>query len=145
MKYWSFLVAKIAAVFLLLHVAWPTYEALLPEPEPFLTAELHPMGHDLAYTMGVFIYWLLAVGLLALVVRDQRYRCRKCLRRLRMPIARGIWGKTLLDRPKVEYICPYGHGTLKVPELHLTGNEPLAWEQHQDMWTELELIEAGKR
>ena len=45
---------------------------------------------------------------------DQRYRCRVCLRRLRMPVETGSWSRMLqFGRPRIEYICPYGHGTLR--------------------------------
>jgi hypothetical protein len=43
----------------------------------------------------------------------------------------------LYGKPRLEYICTYGHGTLKVPELHITGTEPSAWEPHEDIWKEL--------
>ncbi|MCS7024827.1 MAG: hypothetical protein NZV14_08490 [Bryobacteraceae bacterium] len=146
MKYWGFLVAKLVAASLLLAGLWTLVEPWLPRSEPFLNADLPPMGHDLAYTSAVWLFGLFAVGLLYLIALDQKYRCRSCLRRLRMPLARGSWNRMLLlGKPHTEYICPYGHGTLKVPEVHFTGKEPLAWAEHQDIWKELELIESGRR
>jgi hypothetical protein len=50
-----------------------------------------------------------------------------------------------VGRPHTEYICPYGHGTLKVPELQITGKEPIDWAEHQDIWRELELLDTEKR
>jgi len=50
-----------------------------------------------------------------------------------------------LGQPSTEYICVYGHGTLKVPELQLTGTTTSDWEPHHDMWKELESLEAGKK
>jgi hypothetical protein len=80
------------------------------------------------------------------IVQDQKLRCRTCNRKLRMPIAVGSWASMLrFGRPHMEYICPFGHGTLKVPELQITGKEPVAWDEHEDMWRELELLETGKR
>jgi hypothetical protein len=77
---------------------------------------------------------------------DQKYRCRTCARKLMMPVMRGSWDSMLrLGRPHTEYICPYGHGTLKVPELQITGKEPIDWAEHQDMWKELEELHSGKR
>ncbi|MBI3679572.1 MAG: hypothetical protein HY235_04170 [Acidobacteria bacterium] len=146
MKYWAYFAAKLVAVAALMRGLWPLVQRLLPEPEPFLMADLHPMGHDLGYTLGVYGFWLIGAGLLYLAVWDQRFRCRTCLRRLRMPIARGSWNHMLLlGRPHTEYICLYGHGTLKVPDLHLTGKESPDWAEHRDIWTELELLDAGKR
>jgi hypothetical protein len=82
------------------------------------------------------VYW---------IAWDQRYRCRTCLRRLRMPMATGSWKNMMfLGQPRTEYICVYGHGTLKVPELQLTG-EPSDWQPHDDIWKELESLEAGKK
>jgi hypothetical protein len=55
-----------------------------------------------------------------------------------MPIQTGSWKNILFGPPKTEYICPFGHGTLKVPELHLTGNNPPDWQPHgDDIWKEL--------
>lgn len=144
MKYWGFFVAKLVAAVALLAALWLPVEALLPKRSNFWNTSLHPMGHDLFYTAVVYSFTLLGVGLLYLVILDQRYRCRTCLRRLRMPISRGSYTRMLLvGRPHQEYICPYGHGTLKVPELHITGKEPNAWAEHQDIWKELE--ELGTR
>jgi hypothetical protein len=42
-----------------------------------------------------------------------------------------------LGRPHLEYICPYGHGTLKVAELQISGLEPAEWTENGDMWEEL--------
>ena len=90
---------------------------------------------DLAL-MGCF---LLGAGTLYLIVRDQRYRCRVCLRRLRMPIATGSWSRILqFGRPRIEYICPYGHGTLREDDLHLSGGSNAEWTPHSDdIWAEL--------
>ena len=45
----------------------------------------------------------------------------------------------------MEYICIYGHGTLKVPEVQITGSKS-DWEPHQDdIWKELESLEESKR
>jgi hypothetical protein len=146
MKYWTFFAVKILAAAAILLALWPLAQLLLPAPEPFLNATLHPMGRDFGYTLGVWGFWMIGVGLLYLVVHDQRYRCRTCLRRLRMPIARGSWNRMLLlGRPHTEYICPYGHGKLKVPELHLTGKEPTDWAEQQDIWKELKTLASKER
>src|ERR1041384_3048037 len=95
-------------------------------------------GFDLVYT-SVAGRWVVATaGLLYLCVLDQRYRCRVCLRRLRMPIETGSWGRMLfLGRPRIEYICPYGHGTLREAELQISGRENPEWTPHAEMWDEL--------
>ncbi len=69
----------------------------------------------------MLLYFLACFGVLHLIVWDQRYRCRTCLRRLRMPVSAGSWPNMLLfGQPRTEYICLYGHGTLKVPEFRVT-------------------------
>ncbi len=86
--------------------------------------------------MGVA--YLIGVGIVYLCILDQRYRCRVCLRRLRMPIETGSWSKMLqFGRPHIEYICLYGHGKLNIPELHLTGMDSPAWTGNSDYWAEL--------
>ena len=73
------------------------------------------------------------------IIRDQRYRCRVCLRRLRMPVETGSWGRMLqFGRPRVEYICPYGHGTLRTDEVQISGLATPEWTpQSGDIWEEL--------
>jgi hypothetical protein len=88
---------------------------------------------------------LFIAGLTWLVIWDQRYRCRTCLRRLRMPIQTGNWTHVLLGAPRTEYICIYGHGTLKVAELQITGRQQPDWEPHEDMWKELFSTEDTRR
>ncbi len=97
------------------------------------------------YTFVMLGYFLFCLGLLYLITLDQRYRCRTCLRRLRMPVLRGSWTNVLLGPPRTEYICPYGHGTLKVPELQIGGPYPPDWQAHEDIWKELFSTEATKR
>ena len=40
-------------------------------------------------------------------------------------------------RPRIEYICPYGHGTLKEAELQISGHENPEWIKHAEYWEEL--------
>jgi hypothetical protein len=153
MKYWGYLLAKLAGAGLLIWAAWFAIAWCFPHSiyYKFRTApeqqyELTPFTHDLGYTIAMMVFFSFCVGLLYLVVWDQRYRCRTCLRRLRMPLSAGSWPNMLLiGRPRTEYICIYGHGTLIVPEVQLTGRAGSDWEPHADMWTELESIEAGKK
>lgn len=138
MRYWGFLAGKlllscaIGAVLLCeINYSWtPRY------PVPLINWRL--FGIDLLYTTLALLLFLFFSGLVYLSVLDQRYRCRVCLRRLRMPVEKGSWSRMLLlGRPKVEYICIYGHGTLNVPEVQISGTETPEWEQKGDMWAEL--------
>jgi hypothetical protein len=93
----------------------------------------------LAINVALMVWFLFGSGMLYLIVYDQRYRCRVCLRRLRMPVETGSRGFMLqLGRPRIEYICPYGHGTLKQEEFQTSGLENPEWTAHSgDMWDEL--------
>src|SRR5205085_7663918 len=116
----------------LLNWAWP--------PEPMFFSYRPPrFGWDLGYTFVVLLWFLLSAATLYFIVWDQRYRCRVCLRRLRMPIETGSWSRMLqFGRPRIEYICPYGHGTLKEDELQISGRSSAEWTPHSDdIWAEL--------
>ena len=141
MKYWSYFVVKLALAAALVAAVWQAMHAVWPEPEPFMRVKLDPFGTDLAYTFAILFLGLFAVALGYLAVLDQRYRCRTCLRRLRMPVSRGSWQGVLLGPPRTEYICPYGHGTLRVKDLHLESPEATNWRQIDDIWKELERME----
>jgi hypothetical protein len=106
------------------------------------TPELAPLsygGQYLALNLALMVWFLFGAGMLYLIVYDQRYRCRVCLRRLRMPVETGSRGFMLqMGRPRTEYICPYGHGTLKQEEFQTSGLENPEWTAHTgDMWDEL--------
>ena len=140
MKYWVYFVAKIAVVAvplfglrLLLDVIWP------PLPSVYANFKPSRFSYDLPYTLAVLIWFLLCCGALSIAVWDQRYRCRVCLRRLRMPVETGSWSRMLqFGRPRIEYICPYGHGTLKEEELQISGRETPEWKPgSEDFWEEL--------
>ncbi len=131
MRYWAFFAAKIAAASAALYGLLALLQANWPGPRDFV--------YDLPYTMAVGFWFLLCCGAGYLVVSDQRYRCRVCLRRLRMPVETGSWSLMLqLGRPRIEYICPYGHGTLKEDEIQILGRETPEWDPHSDdLWDEL--------
>jgi hypothetical protein len=145
MRYWGILAGKLLAAGAILYAVWAGMHALYTPPEHVTRWGHSPFLHDLQWTTIMFVYNLLVQGVLFLIILDQRYRCRACGRRLRMPVSTGSYGQMLLfGRPKTEYICTYGHGTLKVPELHASGREPSAWEPHDDdMWKELYELERG--
>jgi hypothetical protein len=139
MRYWAYFAAKVVAAFAsfygllaLLNWAWP--------PEPSFYSYVPPrFGYSLGYTLTTLVLFLLFTATLYFVILDQRYRCRVCLRRLRMPVETGSWSRMLqFGRPRIEYICPYGHGTLKEHELQISGLENPEWTPHSDdMWEEL--------
>jgi len=144
-RYWAYLAGKLAAAAGVLALAWKGFHAVWPEPAPFMRVQLEPFARDLGYTVAVMVFGLLSVGLIYLVLLDQRFRCRTCLRRLRMPVTHGTWNQFLLGVPRTEYICLYGHGTLRVEEVHIAGVSDSNWKPNDDMWKELEELEESRK
>ena len=144
-RYWGFLLAKLVAAGLIVAVLWSGIRWVYAPV--ILAYRQTPFAHDLGYTTVMMLFFLFCVGLFYLVIWDQRYRCRTCLRRLRMPVAAGSWPNMLLfGQPRTEYICLYGHGTLKVPEVELNGGKSPDWEPHgEDIFKELEALEESKK
>jgi hypothetical protein len=138
-KYWAYLVAKLAGIALVVFVLYAVVSSF---PMPRLPRGVHSQFlYNMPYAFAVFGTWMIGAGLLALAIRDQRRRCRTCLRKLIMPLATGSWSNFLtLGRPTTEWICPYGHGTLRVDELQITGKDSPDWRPHEDdIWKELNL------
>src|ERR1035438_7606393 len=138
MRYWAWFVVKLAVATAALRGMLKLGSPIFP-PEKDLLAPLAKGVTFLLCDLVLMLCFLLFAGALYLVVWDQRYRCRVCLRRLRMPIARGAWSRILLfGRPQIEYICPYGHGTLREDDLHISGLSAAEWTANSDdMWAEL--------
>jgi hypothetical protein len=142
MRYWAYFAAKIA-------VAAGVFRGLLalinwkfpPATEYFHGVSYIPprFGYDLSFTLAVLVWFILAAVTVKFILLDQQHRCRVCLRRLRMPVETGSWSYMLqLGRPRIEYICPYGHGTLKEDELQISGLQDPEWTPHSDdIWEEL--------
>ena len=150
MRYWAYFAAKLAAaavafyglLWLLNHVLPPEVAYNIAPGEKDLHKLLAPLD-DGGVQMWSWVprlgWFLLATGAVYGIVRDQRYRCRVCLRRLRMPVETGSWGQMLQSgRPRVEYICPYGHGTLRADEVQISGLVNPEWTPESgDMWEDL--------
>jgi hypothetical protein len=145
MRYWAFFSGKLITAAAL---SWGLFAALnryWPAQQQFAYFYPPRFGHDLWYTAAIGLWFLISCGLGYTAVWDQRYRCRTCLRRLRMPIETGSWSRMLqFGRPEIEYICIYGHGRLNVAEVQIAGSENPAWTpQRSDIWTEL--AQAGRK
>jgi len=145
MKYWGYLAAKVVVWLAILSVIERGIARAFPPLKPFYLGGPNPVMRYFYYDFSMLMFGLFAVGLAWLIVRDQRYRCRTCLRRLRMPIQRGSWNHILLGAPRTEYICLYGHGTLRVPELQIGGHDEPDWHPHEDMWKELLALDETKK
>ena len=140
MKYWLYLIAKLLLAGMLLYGL--QYGVLHLYPLPPRIPGVKPEGlfmRDWAFTSLVIVLWHFEAVVLVLIVLDQRRRCRTCLRKLVMPVTTGSWGRILLGRPRTERICPYGHGTLTIEDLQITGRQLPDWHPHDgDIWKELE-------
>ena len=158
MRFWAYLSAKLAAagavfygVLVLLSRTLgrapfhPAVKAATAEKAKELAevaqqlAPLRDAGTRLWYDLALLGWFALLVVALFFIIHDQRYRCRVCLRRLRMPVETGSWGQMLqFGRPRIEYICPYGHGTLRADEVQISGLAAPEWTpQSGDIWEEL--------
>ncbi|MFN3324679.1 MAG: hypothetical protein ACK5AZ_14375 [Bryobacteraceae bacterium] len=146
MKYAAYFMAKLVAAAGLMYGIWLALDAWIPAPDTFLKYRMSRFAQDLRWTSIILVFTLVCLGLLYLIVLDQRFRCRKCLRRLRMPVATGSWANVFLaGRPEVEYICPFGHGLLRAPEVQIGGIEQPSWLPRGDIWQELKSLEGSKR
>jgi hypothetical protein len=142
-KYWAYLGLKSLGV---VGIMFGCMEALAhfypppPLPLPGFGPPPPLFLHDLLFTFLTFGIWLVGAGLFSLVIRDQSRRCRTCLRPLIMPVHSGSWGNMVIfGRPRTEWICPYGHGTLSIEQLQITGKQLPDWQPHDDdIWKELE-------
>lgn len=131
MKWWALLAAKLA-VLIGLHtgsVLWMT--TLFPQAR---------LAKDLAFTfslMGIDVL-LLLLGYAFWI--DQKFRCRSCLSRLRMPVAKGNWSRNLFSEPpELEWICPFGHGSMHLNHAQLISAKPDHWtENDKDFWRAFE-------
>lgn len=141
MKYWGYFVSKLLVAGVVFSGIGIGLTKLLPERTTFGDFTSEPW-QDLPWTFAFMLFGLTFLGALTLVVIDQRFRCRTCLRRLRMPVGAGAWDKIFrLGSPQTEWICPFGHGTLRVFEIHFTGHMSDAWRPHDDnIWRELETL-----
>lgn len=139
MRYWAYLSGKIVVAASALYGLLRLIARSFPAPPQGDWPRLHSMGQELIGYLYLLGWFLLCAGALYLIVWDQRRRCRVCLRLLRMPIETGSRSYMLqLGRPRIESICPYGHGTLKEEELQITGHANPEWKPNSDdIWDEL--------
>jgi hypothetical protein len=144
MRYWAYFAGKVVAVFAtfygLLALLNRTWEHEYIKVSGYKYVEIAPrFGYSLGYTLITLGIFLLFTASLYFAIWDQKYRCRVCLRRLRMPVETGSWHRMLqFGRPRIEYICTYGHGTLREDELQISGMENPEWTPHSDdLWDEL--------
>lgn len=143
MKYWLYLLAKLllgAGVVCALQAGLITFYPQGPPPLEKFGPPPPLFLHDMLFTFLTLGVWLIGAALLFGILWDQRRRCRTCLHRLIMPVQKGSWGNMVtFGRPQTEWICPFGHGTLSIEDLQITGRQFPDWQPHDDnIWKELE-------
>ena len=140
MRYWALFACKLIVAAAPLYGLLALLDALFPG-KPKNAPDIWPLEtgtQALVCNLALLGWFLLCCGAFYLIIWDQRRRCRVCLRRLRMPVETGSWSRMLqFGRPRIEYICPYGHGTLKEEELQISGLETPEWNRSGDLWEEL--------
>lgn len=138
MRYWGVLFGKVLIAGAALYALWLGLLQLYTPSIEVTHLGQQPFTHDLGFTTMMFAYNLVCNAVLFFIIRDQKYRCRTCARRLRMPVRSGSHAQILFRPPTMEYICVYGHGTLNVHEVQFTGKNPPNWKQNdEDIWKEL--------
>ncbi len=151
MKYWLYFVAKLAMAIGAVCALRFALARFYPAPQGPLS-HLDPVRFYFSKTMWftllmLAVIWAVGASLIYLAIWDQRRRCRTCLKKLIMPLKTGSWGNiVMLGRPTTEMICPFGHGTLYIEDLRITGHKYPDWHPHDDdIWKELEsYYQAGK-
>jgi hypothetical protein len=143
MKYWLYFAAKLllgAGAVYGLQTALISFYPQAPAPLARFGPAPPLFLHDMLFTFATLGVWLIGAAMLFAIFWDQRRRCRTCLHRLIMPLRKGSWGNMVTSgRPQTEWICPFGHGTLRIEELQITGRQSPDWEPHDDdIWKELE-------
>ena len=98
MKYWLYLIAKLlvgGALMFALQYGFHLY----PLPRKIRVPKSLFACDMAVYFSGFGACGIVGVAVLALIVWDQRRRCRTCLRKLIMPVSTGSWGRTLFGPP----------------------------------------------
>jgi hypothetical protein len=141
MRYWAYFAGKVVVAVAPLYGIYLLLNAIFPLPlhSKYDFQDLDNSGKTLVHMLSQMFFFLLCAGGLFLIFWDQRRRCRVCLRRLRMPIETGSRGSMLqFGQPRIETICPYGHGTLSEEDAQIAGLANAEWTPHSDdIWHEL--------
>ena len=127
-RYWMYLTVKIAAIIVLVPLAWIEgthwlWRLISPE---LLRAWVVGLGGTFAFLGGF--------GLAAIwVFDDQRRRCPVCLRRLARPVTMGSWA-SMFEPVTTEFLCDDGHGSLSLAETEM--GEGDRWVALDASWRE---------
>jgi hypothetical protein len=104
------------------------------------------LGVNVKEYAGGTAMWLFLVGLtvaLTWSIRDQRSRCRTCLKRLQMQIALGNSVGVFCEPSGLDLVCDGGHGVLHVPVMHLSCLDSERWTDLDESWREIAGAQVG--
>ncbi len=129
-RWWGFFTGKSAALTASVYLlVWLTVHGLLG----WVGRTVYPMADEVAF----WTFLPLAVAVITWCIADQQKRCRRCLRRLTMPVDVGRPGSVLLNFAGTEMVCEDGHGMLYVPESESNALERDRWRTLDESWAEL--------
>jgi MacB-like periplasmic core domain len=94
-------------------------------------------AYPLSDEYSIWLLLPLAIVALSWSVHDQQRRCRKCLRRLELPVDIGRAGSVLLNWAGTEMVCPQGHGILYLPDSPANWLDQGRWSTLDDSWQSL--------
>src|SRR5215469_8074267 len=103
----------------------------------WVSAWLLGSTYPLADEYSIWLFLPLAIIALSWSMRDQQSRCRRCLRRLELPVEIGRTGSVLLNWAGTEMVCSEGHGVLYVPESAANSLDQDRWNKLDDSWANL--------
>jgi len=130
-RYWFFFVAKSYVGLAAIGCVW------IPIVDPSNGVDLSRGLGEFSGLITTWVFALIACGFLHWSWRDQQLRCHVCLRRVRTPASSGSWAGYLFNRPRTEYLCPAGHGTVSVTPGAPGGPESSDWTDMDDSWRDL--------
>jgi hypothetical protein len=130
-RWWGFFIAKTA---LALAISFVAALELTRYLSVLLTGTVLPMAN----VISVWVFLLLAIGLLSWAIHDQRRRCRVCLQRLGLPVHVGYRGYLLLDpAAATELLCAEGHGMLHLADTEASWADSDEWNALDSSWAGL--------
>ncbi len=131
LRYWLFFVGKTFFGLGAIGCVW----ILIVDPSGAI--DLSRGLGEYAVLITTWVFALVACGFLHLSWRDQQMRCHVCLRRMRIPASSGSWASYIFNRPRTEYLCPAGHGTVSVSPGEPGGPDSSDWKDMDESWRDL--------
>jgi hypothetical protein len=127
---WSFFILKVVLLlFITCLLAWKavSWSSIL------LVGTIYPMVEGLV----LWLFIILSVAPLSWAIRDQRKRCRVCLRRPGYPVRIGPPGNVLLNWSGTEMMCTEGHGVLYLADSEANCLDRDRWDALDPSWAQL--------